>query len=151
MNECFPNERKKTDIITAYKKGQKQVTKNYRAVSLLPICIKNFEQIIFDCLFKYLEYNKLLTWNRSGFRPGDSCVHHLLSITHEIYKSSDANLKRDLFDISEASDRIWQDKLLYKLKLLGIFGRHYNSIQLFLNNRHFTGRSQWSIIKMISS
>lgn len=69
MNECFPNERKKTDIITVYKKGQKQVTKNYRAVSLLPICIKNFEQIIFDCLFKYLEYNKLLTWKGQASGP----------------------------------------------------------------------------------
>ena len=72
--------------------GKKQTDKkNYRLVSLLPICSKIFEKIIFNSLFKYLEDNKLLNCNQSGSRPGDSCVHQLLSITHKIYKSFDAN------------------------------------------------------------
>ena len=65
--------------------------KNYRPVSLLPICSKIFEKVIFNLLFKYLDDNNLLTRNQSGFRPGHSCVHQLLSITHKIYKSFDAN------------------------------------------------------------
>ena len=32
----------------------------------------------------------------SGFRSGDSCVHQLLSIKHEIYKSFDANPSLDV-------------------------------------------------------
>ena len=43
-----------------------------------------------------------------GFRSGDLCVHQLLSITHEIYKSFDANPSlevREVFlDISTAFD-----------------------------------------------
>ena len=73
------------------KKRNKQIINNYRLVSLLPICNKNFEKIIFNSLFEYLEDNKLLNCNQSGFRSGDSCVHQLLSITHEIYKSFDTN------------------------------------------------------------
>ena len=65
--------------------------KSYRPVSLLPVCDKMFEKTIFNSLFKYLEDNNLLYSNQSGFRPGDSCVHQLLLITHEIYKVFDAN------------------------------------------------------------
>ena len=65
--------------------------KSYRPVSLLPVCGKIFEKIIFNSLFKYLEDNNMLNGNQSGFHPGDSCVHQLLSITHEIYKAFDAN------------------------------------------------------------
>ena len=60
-------------------------------MSHLSVHSKIFEKIIFNSLFKYLEDNKLLTCNQSGFRPGDSCVHQLLSIIHEIYKSFDAS------------------------------------------------------------
>ena len=131
-NECFPNEWKKANIIPVHKKGDKQIIKNYRPVSLLPICCKIFEKIIFNSLFKYLEDNKLLNCNQSGFRSCDSCVHQLLSITHEIYKSFDANPSLELrgvfLDISKAFDRVWHDGLLYKLKLLGICGRYYNLI-----------------------
>ena len=59
----FPNEWKKANIIPIHKKADKQVIKNYRPVSLLPICSKIFEEIIFNSLFKYLEDNKLLNCN----------------------------------------------------------------------------------------
>ena len=69
-----------------------QIIKNYRPVSFLPISSKAFEKIMFNSLFKYLEDNKLLTCNQSGFRHGDSYVYQLFSITHKIYKSFDTNL-----------------------------------------------------------
>ena len=31
--------------------------------------------------------------NQSGFKPGDSCVNQLLSVTHEIYQFFDDNLE----------------------------------------------------------
>ena len=156
ISECFPNEWKKANVIPVHKKGDKQIINNYRPVSLLPICSKIFEKIIFNSLFEYLEDNKLLNCNQSGFRSGDSCVHQLLSITHEIYKSFDANPSLEVrgvfLDISKAFDRVWHDGLLYKLKLLGICGRYYNLIQSFLDNRHqkvvLNGQSSnWFLIK----
>ena len=109
-------------------------------MSFLPTCSKMFEKIIFNSLFEHLEDNKFLNCNQSGFRSGDSCVHQLLSITHEIYKSFDANPSLEVrgvfLDISKAFDRVWHDELLYKLKLLGIRGRYYNLIHSFLDNRH---------------
>ena len=147
-NECFPNEWKKANIVLVYKKGDKEVIKNYQPVSLLLICSKNFDKIIFSSLFKYLEDNKLLNC--------DSCVHQLLSITHEIYKSSDANPSLEVrgvfLDISKAFDQVWHDILLYKLTLLGVCGRYYNFIQSFLDTRHqrvvLNGQSsKWSLVE----
>ena len=86
INKGFPNEWKK-----ANERDDKQIIKHYRPVSLLPICSKIFEKIIFNSLFKYLEDNKLLNGNQSVFRSGDSCVHQLLSITNLIYKSLEAS------------------------------------------------------------
>ena len=79
INECFPNKSKKADIIPVHKKGDKQIIKNYRPESLLSICSKIFEKLIFNSLFKYLEDNKLLNCNQWNFRSGgDLCVHQLL-------------------------------------------------------------------------
>ena len=85
-NECFPNEWKKANIVPIHKKGDKQLIQNYRPVSLLPTCGKIFEKIIFNSLFKYLENDNFLNPHQYGFRPGDSCVHQLLSITYDMIR-----------------------------------------------------------------
>ena len=122
----------------------------------MPVCGKIFEKIIFNSLFKYLEDNKLLNGNQSGFCPGDSCVHQLLSITHEIYKAFDANpsleVRAVFLDLSKAFDKVWHGGLMYKLKRLGICEKYYELIHSFLNDRHqrvvLNGqRSNWSKIK----
>ena len=114
--------------------------KNYRPVSLLPVCGKIFEKIIFNSLFKYLDDKNLLNGNPPGFRPDDSCIHQLLSINHEIYKTFDANpssdVKRVFLDLSKAFDKLWHNGLMYKLKCLGICGKYYKLIHSFLNDRH---------------
>ena len=46
--ECFPNEWKKANIVPIRKKGNKQLIQSYRHVSLLPICRKIFEKVIFN-------------------------------------------------------------------------------------------------------
>ena len=51
----FPNNWKKSNVVPADKKGDKQLLQNYRPVSLLPICGKIFERIIFNPIFEYLE------------------------------------------------------------------------------------------------
>ena len=68
----------------------------------------------------------MLSVHQSGLRPGDSCVHQLISIVHEIYNAFDVNLSlevRDVFlDSPKAFDRVWHEGLLYKLKCMGING-----------------------------
>ena len=47
-----------------------------------------FERILFN-MYNFLRENNLITQKQSWFRPGDSCITQLLSISHEIYKSFD--------------------------------------------------------------
>ena len=86
----FPTAWKKANVVPVRKKGNKQILNNYRPVSLLPICSKLFEKIIFDTIFQQT-VNKLLNSNQSGFMPSDSFIHEFISVTHEIYASFDVN------------------------------------------------------------
>ena len=111
---------------------------NYRPVSLLPICGKVFEKIIFNSLFVHLNNNNLVNSNQSGFRAGDSCVYQLISVTHDIYKAFDANPSLEVrgvfLDLSKAFDKVWHDGLLYKLRRMGIiYGKYFGLIDSFLS------------------
>ena len=94
FNDClnegkFPHEWKKANAVPVHKKGNKQSLKNYRPISLLPICSKIFEQNVYNEMFTFFAENNLISPNQSGFRPGDFCINQLLAITHEIYESFD--------------------------------------------------------------
>ena len=88
-------------------------------------------------MFEFFIENNLISKNQSGFRPGDSCINQLLSITHEIYQSFDDNLevRAILLDISEAFDKIWHKTLIFKLKQNGMSDKILNIITDFLSFR----------------
>ena len=90
LSTCiFPDLWKCANVNPIHKKGDKQVIKNYRPISLLPICSKLFEKIVFKHLYNFLNSNALLTKNQSGFRPGDSTINQLISLVNDIHKSFD--------------------------------------------------------------
>ena len=133
----FPSEWKKGNIVAIHKKGDKQVLKNYRPVSLLPICGKVFERLIFNEMCCFLLENNLVSPNQSGFKPGVSCINQLLSITHEIFQSIDEGFEvRSVFlDISKASDKVWHKGLIFKLSQNGISGNLLDILSDFLSDR----------------
>ena len=145
-NGRFPSEWKKANVVPVHKKGNKQTLENYRPVSLLLICGKIFEHLIYNGLFEFFTANQLISSNQSGFKPGDSCINQLLSITHEIYKSTDDG------DISKAFDKVWHNGLIYKLKQNGVSGNLLNLIIGFLDARKqrvvLNGQySSWASVK----
>ena len=77
---------------------------------LLPIAGKIFQRIIIynNNLFELFTKNDLISHNQSQFKPGQSCINQLLSITHEMYKSFDNGLDiRGVFsDTSKAFDKV---------------------------------------------
>ena len=56
----FPDIWKKSNIVPVYKRGEKQIIDNYRPISLLPICGKILEKILFNAIYEFLEENNLL-------------------------------------------------------------------------------------------
>ena len=107
-----------------HKKGNRQIKSNYRPISLLPICGKILEKIVFDQLYSYLNTHNLLSKNQSDFRSGDSTIYQLISITSNIFKYfEEYDEARAVFlDISKAFDKVWDEGVLYKLKCNGISG-----------------------------
>ena len=140
FNQCletgvFPSEWKKGNIAPIHKKEDKKI--NYHPVSLLPIWGKILERLMFNEMFEFFIENKLISSSQSGFKPGDSCINQLLSITHEIYSSFDEGLEvRSIFlDIAKAFDKVWHDGIIFKLTQNGISGNLLNLLRDFLNER----------------
>ena len=133
----FPAEWKKANIVPIHKKGDKQTPENYRPVSLLLICRKILERLLFNEMFNFFIENKLISSNQSGFKPGDSCINQLLSITHEIYESFDVGLEvRSVFlDISKTFDKVLRNGIIYKLTQNGISENLLNLLEDFLKER----------------
>ena len=136
----MPDIWKRSHIIPTYKENDKRCINNYRPVSLLPICGKIFERILYNPLFLYLESNNLLTPHQSGFRPNDSCGYQLLSIVHSIYTDFDHNpsleVRGNFLDISKAFHKVWHEGLLCKPEYTGISANLLNLIRSFLKDRY---------------
>ena len=108
-------------------------------MSLLPICAKIFEKLIFNALYSFFEDHKLPNPCQSGFKKNDSCINQLLSITHEIYSAFNFNpsleVRAVFLDLSKAFDKVWHDGLVYKLASLSISGDLLKLVQNYLDNR----------------
>ena len=85
--EYFHLTGKKANIVPAHKKNDKQYINSYQLISLIPICSKIFEQLIFNEMFGFFIENDLISLHQSDFKPGD--INQVLSITPEIYQSFD--------------------------------------------------------------
>ena len=120
----FPSEWKKANVVPTFKKGDKQCIKDHRPASLLPVCGKVFERLLYNKIFSFFSENDLISPKQSGFRPGDSCTNQLLSIAHEIFSVFDDchEVRGVLLDISKAFDRVWHERWLFKLQQYGISG-----------------------------
>ena len=118
----FPSNGKKANVVPVHIKNKKQVVENYRPISLLPVCGKILERIIYNKMFEFFSENELISHNQSGFKLGDSCINQLLCTAHDIYQSLDDGLEtRGVFlDISKAFDKVWHEGLLFKLKQNGL-------------------------------
>ena len=88
----------------------------------------------------FLDQNCLLNAKQSGFRPGDSCMHQLIAITHNTSTAFDANPSLEVhgvfLDLSKVFDRVWHKGLIHKLKNNGIDGSLLSLIESFLHNRY---------------
>ena len=106
----YPHTWKLANVTPIFKKGDKQLIKNYRPISLLPICGKFLEKLIFNKLYSYLQLNDLITQNQSGFRPGDSTTNQLLYLVDEIYQAFDSTesleVRAVFLDVSKAFDKV---------------------------------------------
>ena len=61
----FPTEWKKVNVVPFHEKGDKQILKNCRPISLLPIAGKIFERLFYGRMFEFFIENNLISKNQS--------------------------------------------------------------------------------------
>ena len=70
---------------------------------------------MFNEMFKFFFENELISSNQSGFKPDDSCVNQLVSITHDIYKYFDEGheVMGVFLDTSKAFEKVLHDGIFF--------------------------------------
>ena len=88
-------------------------------------------------VYGFLHSKNLISDNQSGFRPSDSTINQLLSITHDIYVSfeNQSETRAVFLDISKALDNVWHEDLLF-IRCSGIDGNLLCLLKSFLSNRY---------------
>ena len=87
------------------------------------ITLQKIQKIVYDELYTFLVNNNLITKHQSGFRPGDSTLHQVLSNTTMIFESfKEYNETRAVF-------------LVFKLQCNGRSGPLLDFFNSYLRNR----------------
>ena len=90
----FPKEWSFGFIIPLYKKGDANLTENYRGITLLPSLGKLFTQIPNNRLEILLESNNILTIEQAGLRRNHSTIDNILVLKSLIDKYVKSKKKR---------------------------------------------------------
>ena len=114
---CFPTEWKEANITPVPKSGVRHMMNNYRPISVLPVLAKVFESIVHQQLYSYLEKNKILKEEQTGFRPNRSTQDILLRTVDDWRGALDDGdvVATVMIDLSKAFDTINYGLMLKKL------------------------------------
>ena len=125
------------NVVPVHKKGDKQLTNNYRLISLTCIIVKVMERIIHRQLVHALGGHNLLNDCQFGFRRKSSTVTLLLRAVHDWAESLERrNSTHCLFlDLAKAFDSVSHPRLLLKLEALGITDNILIWLKSFLTAR----------------
>ena len=136
ISSSFPSEWKKTNIVHVHRKCDKQTLKNYRPVSLPPICGKIFKRLVF--LTKCIDFFLIINWLQRTSTVSNLVVPiQLLLITQEVYKffGEGRQVRGVLLDISKAFDKVWDERVIFKLEQNDISGDILNILRDLINKK----------------
>ena len=119
------------------KKGAKIHLRNYRPVNITSIICKLIESIVKDKIITHMERNKLFSQNQHGLVPLRNCMPYLLICMDMWTGMLEKGYQIDIIytDFTKTSDRVPHQRLLQKMKNLGIIGSTLSWIGAFLIER----------------
>lgn len=132
-----PSDWRNANLTPIYKKGPTSNPLNYRPVSLTSIASKVMERIVREEIVQHLTDNALFTDAQHGFRRNRSCLTNLLCYLDDLVNAVDNGHCVDVnyLDCEKAFDRVPHQRLMVKLRALGIDGKVLSWIRSFLADR----------------
>jgi hypothetical protein len=132
-----PSEWKQANVTPIYKKGPRELSCNYRPVSLTSHICKVLESIIRDSLVDYLHRNNLIRDTQHGFVKKRSCLTNLLEFLEFVSSYIDRGFPVDVIylDFQKAFDKVPHRRLMLKINSLGISGSIFKWIENWLQDR----------------
>ena len=136
-SELYPKNWSTSYISALHKNGPKTDPGNYRGISVTSCVGKLYSSILNSRLTTFLDQNRILHDNQSGFRKKRRTAYNLFILKTAINKYV-SSMKKTLYlcfvDFSKAFDRVWRDGLLIKLLNHGIGGKFYSSVKQMYHN-----------------
>jgi hypothetical protein len=147
FNNCLKNNTVplswKTSTITMIpKKGDKTNPKNYRPISITSCILRLYEKVILNRLWNFLDANKIIIKNQSGFRANRQTRDNLVFMCQKSLENFNYNKKvcAVFYDIASAFDKVWFDGLIHKMEKLKIPKYLILWCDQYLRNRRFQVR-----------
>ena len=139
-NGIFPSKLNIAKVVPIFKKGDPEISSNYRPLSHLQIFGKMYEKLMHKRSYACLKDCNSLYLLQFGFQENNSIDHALSSLTEESRSSLD-NRRYGcgiFLDLQKAFDTVTLDILLTKVEHYGIGGNVLDWFKSYLSERrHF--------------
>ena len=128
----------KTSVIKPiYKKGDRQLSQNYRPISIITNFAKVFEKILKIRLDSYIKKYQIIATNQYGFQKNVSTQDAISHLTNKVYTTIDKSLPSlaIFLDLAKAFDTVNFTLLMEALQGVGIRGRELKLLNSYVFDR----------------